>query len=256
MHFLTTYGRLLVLLFAVTACRSAKEVKTAPAEDQTASRLMDHLIRHQVQAEWLEARAQISFEGADQRGSATASIILRKDSLVWLSVRKLGFEVARAQIDKDSFYLINRLTNEYTIKGLDHLARSYNLPANLKTIQAIFLGNPVFLNTRDMQYTTEEQHYHLVSAADQLENHFWMDTATLSLVRILYGDQRSKRQVDLLLQDYQPLDAEQNFSYLREIKVDSSELGEAAIEIDFSDVKINSPQEIRFSIPSRYTRVD
>jgi hypothetical protein len=67
---------------------------------------------------------------------------------------------------------------------------------------------------------------------------------------------RSRREVDLFLEDYQPVGTEQNFSYLRQIKVDSRTLGEAAIEINFSNVEINVPQEVRFSIPPRYTRVD
>ncbi|PHN04273.1 DUF4292 domain-containing protein [Flavilitoribacter nigricans] len=247
---------LLIILLAFAACKSAKKPETTKVKDVTAGKLLDHMVKNQVKADWLEAKARISYDGEDQSVSASASIVMRKDSLVWMSVRKLGFEVARVQIDKDSVYVINRLSNEYTIQGLDYLASSYNLPANLKTIQAILLGNPVFLNSRDMTLNKEEANYHLISSSGQLENHFWLDMASLALVRTRYGDLRNRREVNLLLEDYQPLDAEQNFSYLRQIKVDSSELGEAAIEIDFSDVKINVPQEIRFSIPSRYTRVD
>lgn len=256
MNILMKYSTLLLLVVGLAACKSAKEAETTKTEDISANKLLDHLVRHQVQADWLEAKAKISYDGTDQSGSATASIIIRKDSLIWLSVRKLGFEIVRAQIDKDSVYLINRLTNEYTIKDLEYLSESYNLPASLKTIQAIFLGNPVFLNTRELKLSQEEQQYHLVSTSGQLENHFWLNTADLALARVQYGDLRSRREVDLLLEDYRPIDAEQKFSYLRQIKVDSSELGEAAIQIDFSDVKINSPQEVRFSIPPRYTRVD
>lgn len=250
------YIYLLIILLAVGACKSAKETETTTMKDVSANKLLDHLVKNQVKADWLEAKAKISYDGEDQRVSAAATIVVRKDSLVWMSVRKLGFEVARVQIDKDSVYVINRLTNEYLIQGLDYLAESYNLPANLKTIQAILLGNPVFVNTRDLQLNKEETQYHLVSNSGQMENHFWLDMASLALVRTRYGDLRNRREVNLFLDDYQPLDAEQNFSYLRQINVDSSELGEAAIEIDFSDVKINVPQEIRFSIPSRYTRVD
>ncbi len=256
MHTQLKYIYLLIIVLAVGACKSAKKTEATTIKDVSANKLLDHLVKNQVKADWLEAKAKISYDGEDQRVSATATIVVRKDSLVWMSVRKLGFEVARVQIDKDSVYVINRLSNEYTIQGLDYLAESYNLPANLKTIQAILLGNPVFVNTRDLQLNKEETQYHLVSNSGQMENHFWLDTASLALVRTRYGDLRNRREVNLILDDYQPLDAEQNFSYLRQINVDSSELGEAAIEIDFSDVKINVPQEIRFSIPSRYTRVD
>lgn len=254
MSTLTKYFWLLALL--AISCKPSKEVKPIVVEDLSTTKLMDHLVRNQVRAEWLEAKAKIGYDGEDMRVSASASIVMRKDSLIWMSIKKLGFEVARAQIDVDSVYLINRLTNEYTIKDLNYLASTYNLPANLKTIQAIFLGNPVFLNTKSMQLNQEEEKHHLVSSSGQLENHFWLDMTNLSLLRARYDDLRNQREVDLTLSDYQPLDAEQNFSYLRQIRVSSSELGKAAIEIDFSDVKINNPKAVRFTIPPRYTRVD
>lgn len=257
MHILTKFFGLLLFVVVVAGCKSTKKVNTAAEEKLSANKLLGYLVQNQVKADWLEAKARIKYDGEDQNVSASASIVIRKDSLIWMSVRKLGFEVARVQIDKDSIYLINRLSNEYTIKGLDHLAQAYNLPASLKTVQAMLLGNPVFLNTRQMKLGKEKtNYYHLINSSDQLENQFWLNAASLFLVRMRYGDLRNRREVDLLLEDYRPVDVEQNFSYLRQIKLDSRELGEAAIEIDFSNVKINIPQAVRFSIPSRYTRVD
>lgn len=247
---------IIVALLLVTACKPTKKATPTEVEDLSANKLLDHMIRHQLSADWLEAKAKISYDGEDMGGSATANIIIRRDSLIWISVRKLGFEVARAQIDKDSVYLINRLSNEYSIQDLSYLGSSYNLPANLKTMQAIFLGNPVFLNSRDLQLGPKGELHHLISTSGQMENQFWLDKVNLQLVKARYGDARNQRTVDLVLDDYRPVDAAQNFSYLRQIKVDSRELGEASIEIDFSDVEINKPQEVRFSIPSRYTRID
>lgn len=256
MYSLTKCIWFFAFILLLGACKSKKDIKPTEKEDLTAGKVLDHLVKNQVKVDWLEAKARIKYDGEDRNVSATASIVIRKDSLIWMSVRKMGFEVARVQVDKDSVYVINRLSNEYMIRGLNYLADSYNLPANLKTIQAILLGNPVFLNTRDLKLANEENNYHLISSSGQLENHFWLDLTTLALQRVRYGDLKNQREVDLALDDYRELDAQQNFSYLRRINVNSSELGEAAIEIDFADVNINVPQEVRFSIPSRYTRVD
>jgi hypothetical protein len=256
MNRLVRYSFLALLLITFAACKSKKDLRPVKEKDLSAAKLLDHLIRHQLNADWLAAKAKISYDGDDVGGSATANIVIRKDSLIWVSVRKLGFEVARAQISKDSMYLLNRLTNEYSIQDLSYLSTSYNLPANLKTMQAIFLGNPVFLNTKELELGPETDQHHLISTSGELENQFWLDKTNLQLVKARYGDERNQRTVDLVLEDYRPVAAEQNFSYLRQIMVDSRELGKAAIEIDFSDVEINTPQEIRFSVPSRYTRID
>ncbi|MCB0630118.1 MAG: DUF4292 domain-containing protein [Saprospiraceae bacterium] len=250
------YLPLALLLIAFAACKSARSPETVKEKDLSAGKLLDHMVRNQLHADWLSAKARISYDSEDMGGSATANIVIRKDSLIWVSVRKLGFEVARAQIDQDSMYLLNRLTNEYSIQDLSYLASSYNLPASLKTMQAIFMGNPVFLNTKELTLGSDTDTHHLISTSGQMENQFWLDKASLQLIKASYGDLRNHRNVNLVLDDYRPVNAEQNFSYLRQIKVDSQELGKASIEIDFSDVEINTPQEVRFSIPSRYTRID
>lgn len=247
---------LLLTLIALSSCKTAREANTATSKNYTARSLLDQMIRQQVQADWLEARTKIEFEDEDRKLSATATIKLRKDSLLWMSVRKLGFEIARAQVTQDSVYMINRLTNEYMVKDLNYLAREYNLPADLRTLQSVILGNPIFLQTRDLKLTTAEGTYQLTGQSEHWENRFWLDRQNLHLMLVGYDDLRQRRNLTIQLEDYRELNTGQNFSYLRQIAVDSRELGEAQVIINFTDVEINTPQEIRFSIPSRYSRVD
>lgn len=247
---------LLVIIFTAPSCKTIKKITNRNTEEFSASVLRQQLIGHQVKADWLEGKAKIGFEGLGQKVGATASIKLRKDSLLWMNVKKLGFEVARVQVTRDSVYMINRLSNQYLVKDLDYLEKQYNLPADFNTLQALILGNPIFFVKRNMQAENTADAHHLFAEENGKSNHFWMMPEKFSLTKMSFEDNSANRSLGLLLQEYTETPDNQNFSYLRNIDLNSRETGQVNIEIAFSKVVLNEPTAFRFEIPKRYTRVD
>ncbi|MFM9947591.1 MAG: DUF4292 domain-containing protein, partial [Saprospiraceae bacterium] len=85
----------LVLLLLLGACTPKKAVIGDSLKENTPEAMMDKLVRNQVYAEWLDAKAKISYNDGYQTISANATIKMRKDSILWIAIKKLGFEVAR-----------------------------------------------------------------------------------------------------------------------------------------------------------------
>lgn len=253
-----SFACLLALLLPLSACHSSK-IKSGSAtglKEDTPEAMMDQLIRNQLYAEWLDAKAKISYNDGYTSVSASASIKMRKDSVLWISVKKLGFEVARMQVTRDSVYILDRLNNQYAVKDLHYIETTLNMPANLQMLQAFVLGNPVFFTRKNLQMETGEKSYHLWGKDEQRENHFWMNRQKLVLEKTSLADERAGRNLALELKENADLSGNQNFSYLRQLELNSRESGKINAEISFSSVEINNPIEIRFEIPERYTRMD
>ncbi len=246
----------LVLLLPLGACTPKKAVTGDSLKENTPEAMMDQLVRNQVHAEWLDAKAKISYNDGYQTISANATIKMRKDSILWIAVKKLGFEVARMQVTRDSVYILDRLNNEYDIKDLSYLESSLNIPANLQMLQAFLLGNPVFFTRKNLQLEAAESGYHLWGKDEMRENHFWMNGKQLLLEKTTLSDGRSGRNMALELKEHADLTGNQKFSYLRQLELNSRETGKVNAEISFSSVEINNPIEIHFEIPERYTRMD
>jgi len=247
---------LLLILLSFSACKSTKSLAGGKLNIDTPDGMMEHLIRNQVKADWLDAKAKITFNDGYQTISANASIKMRKDSVLWIAIKKLGFEVARMQVTRDSVYVINRLNNEYLIKDLSYLESEYNIPASLSMLQALILGNPMFFTRQNLQLEANENVYHLSAKEELKENHFWINRQSLALEKSTLKDARAGRDMALELKEYADLQGKQKFSYLRLLELNSRETGKVAAEISFSSVEINNPTEIRFEIPERYTRTD
>lgn len=245
---------LLILLVLATGCGASKKANVGKIDRNSPAFLMKTMIANQVNVQWLSARAKIDFSDENLSMGATATIRIRRDSLIWASVRKLGFEVARAQITKDSVYIVDRINDTYEVKDLAYLAKEYNVPADFDAIQAIFLGNPIFFTTNDLQAETLPDALHLFGKSSNTATHYWLDPKSLQLNQMRFEDINDKRIVQVKLEDYQPLQNNQKFSYLRKLEMNSQETGNIKVEMQFSQLEINSPKDVRFEIPQKYTR--
>lgn len=253
----TSIRNMLLLAFGLLlfgSCNTSKKLGSEKIDRNSPGFFVKTLATNQVKAKWFSARAKIDFKDDYTSIGGIATINMIKDSLIWVSVRKLGFEVARAKITKDSVYIINRLNNEYDIKGLDYLAKEYNIPASLEMLQAMILGNPVFFTTSGLQLERLPAAYRLFGRTENMSTDYLIEEKTYQLQKMGFDDFRDKRQIQMKLEDYQQLPDNQNFSYFRILEMNSAETGKVKVEMKYSQLEINTPKDISFEIPNRYSR--
>lgn len=245
---------LFVGLSFLSSCSAARRGGKLAKKEMDASFLLKQLARQKLQPEWFSARTNIAYDDGSQSFSATATIRMRRDSLLWLSIKKLGFELARVQVTTDSVYVLDRINNEYAVEGLQFLSESYGLPANLSHLQDVILGNPVFLDSKGLQVEPLGPSYHLMGRGLPLESDYWVDASGFLLRKMAFNDKKNGLQVNMLLEEYGEAPGDQKFSYLRRLEMDGQHSGKARVEMKFSKLDTEAPKNIRFEIPDRYTR--
>ena len=241
---------LAVLSFSCSAARKAGNTGTADAS----TLLLRKLEARQLHATWFEAKARIDYDDGDMAVKASATIRMQKDSAVWVAVRKLGFEVARVLITPDSLFYIDRFHNEFGAYGLDYLSREYHAPSNLTALQNLLLGNLVYFNPAARTLKPEAgQLWIEENNGAQLIRHR-VNEAEFQLESIEYRDLPAGRAMAMTLEEYGPISGKHNFSYLRQLTMDSQETGAIKVELKFSEVELDVPKSLSFEIPERYSR--
>lgn len=245
----------LCCVLLVAACGTSKRAtKATKIKEATPQAILDRLVRQQVQAEWMDARANVDLDSESMRVGGTLLVKARKDSIIWLSVKKFGFEVARAQISQDSVYILDRINKEYAAEPLSYLEQRYQLPARFELLQQLLFGNPVFFS-RSFELEADEQHYILKGSSSNWTSAYFVQPNSFRLDRMELAQTANQQRLDVLLEDYQEAPGKgKEFSYLRRLLIDSEETGEAQIELAFTKVEFDAPTEIRFEVPSRYER--
>lgn len=87
--------------------------------------------------------AQINILMGGTDNSVTATIRISKDSLIWISARKLGFEIGRLMLSRDSVWMMDRINSRYFAGDYAFFARLYAIEADYDMVEAMLLGNPL-----------------------------------------------------------------------------------------------------------------
>ncbi|AQG81289.1 DUF4292 domain-containing protein [Spirosoma montaniterrae] len=96
----------------------------------------------EIDFSYLIAKSRVSFKGPRQDiDNASVNIRVRKDSLIWVSISKLGLEAVRAQITHDSITIVDKIHREYSVYDFPTLSRQFNFEMNFELLQALIVGN-------------------------------------------------------------------------------------------------------------------
>lgn len=248
-----TFLLLIIAMLSFTACSTSRSAANKKKQ-RTSTYVLKQIEQQKIQADWFSARVKVNYDDGQQNVSGAATVKMKKDSYVWMSVKKFGLELARLQVTQDSVYVLDRINREYSVEGLDYLTSSYGLPASLSGLQDFMLGNAVFFDQSDFEMEALGPTYQLSASDPKLSSKYWIDAASFFVRKMSLDDIENEQKVIVLLDEFGPANDEQNFSYLRTLDLNGKALGKMNIEMKFSKVEINIPNEAKFDIPSKYTR--
>jgi hypothetical protein len=87
--------------------------------------------------------AQLNILIGGNENSVNANIRIQKDSLIWISARKLGFEIGRLMLSRDSVWMMDRINSRYFAGDYAFFTRLYAIEADYDMVEALLLGNPL-----------------------------------------------------------------------------------------------------------------
>ena len=189
-------------------------------------------------AEWMDAKARVNLDSEKLNIGGTAVIRLHRDEAIWMSVKKFGFEGARALIRPDSFFLSNRLSGDYIAEPLSYIEEKYKIPARFDLLQEIFFGNAVFL-TEKLAVDADPLGIRLTGRSDDFDTDYLIETAGYQLVSMNLQELGADRSLLVTNGDYEAVPGvPRPFPLTRRVSVDGGEkVGVATMELEFGEVE-------------------
>ncbi|MEO6719574.1 MAG: DUF4292 domain-containing protein, partial [Ferruginibacter sp.] len=159
----------------LTSCKTAKKIQASIDKKDTTSvhitntsaedslkvirNEMNALSKKQIDFKTFSAKIKVEYE--DSKGkqpNITAYVRILKDSLIWISgyATVFNIEAFRVLINKDSVFVLDKINKEVKLRSMDFLQEVTQIPFDLKTLQDLFVGNPVFLSDSVISYKETE----------------------------------------------------------------------------------------------------
>ena len=160
---------LVIVMSAMSACRKPKEVvRETPVKNRTAGYLLKRYAENKYAFDWLGMKVDASFGTADNSDSFKATIRMRKDSAIWVSiVPALGIEMIRVMITPDSLKYLSKIPENkfYYTGGFDEIGRLIGIDFDFEMLQDLLVGNAIGLEKDEQRFRSEidDNDYLLIS---------------------------------------------------------------------------------------------
>lgn len=198
-------------------------------------------------------------DGEGKKYDVNAHLRMHTDSVIWISITAmLGIEALRVLITKDSVKLLDKQNKIYTARSVAYLQELTALPLDLRTLQDLLIGNPVFLDPTILSYSKSENTITLQSLGDWFKSliSFSIKDYSVTNSKLDDLDPQRNRTCFLAYSDYDSKKDDKgnrfNFSSKRSINV--SEKKKLGIKLDFKQSDFNEKLTFPFTIPKNYER--
>ena len=257
----------------VSSCRSTRKIQTAISTKKDTVEVVkqttdphadsirfikdnySQLLANRIEFETFSAKINTDYQGGDgKKYDVNAFIRLKKDSLIWISINAaLGIEAMRVLIDKDSVRILNKLDKEYQVRSLEYLTEVAALPLDLRTLQELIIGNPVFLDTNVVSYSTAENNISLLSEGKWFRHLITMNNNDHLVLHSKLDDVDILRNRTCFL-TYTDYETAKGVKFSTNRTVSVTEKTKLDVKLNFKQYAFNETLSYPFSVPKNYKR--
>jgi hypothetical protein len=212
------------------------------------------VLNNKINFNTFNAKVKVEYTDKDGGDEATAYVRVKKDSIIWLSLRgPLGIEGFRILITPDSVKAMNLLKKYVQYRSIDFLQQLAGFPLDFSALQDIIVGNPAYIDSNINSYTSDSNHLQILMIGKIFKHLAIIENNDYKIVESKLGDINNvNRTCDIIYSGYNN-DTGVPFSTERKVLLtDESKLD---INLNFKQYAFNQPITFPFSISENYKKL-
>ena len=218
--------------------------------------ILGKVVTNKIDFNTFNAKNKVYNEGVEKSDNYTVYLSMKKDSIIlikvtgtFLGIPGLGLE---AKIKKDSVTVVGHAGEKYVMhRSINYLKEVTEIPFDFVTLQDIFIGNPVFVDSNVVSYREGNRQLLVLIVGDIFKHLLTLDSENF---RVLHSklddvDLLRNRTCDITFGAYKPMGIYQ-FATYRKISV--AEKSKLDLYLDFKEYTLNEPLKYNFEPPKKY----
>lgn len=212
------------------------------------------IISNQIAYKTLSLRSRMNWYDGNTEQEFLATIRMKKDSVIWLSLGLFGIEGARVLITPDSFFLINKLSNEYLAHDFSYIENWLMFPVNFKILQQILVGEKISIDSKISLAAKNDSAVVLFDETYKLFEKARVNNTNYTIENILLKDKMLKQDLSATFDSYNLLN-QKPFSYKRNIRInrDSQSMN---LQMEILKVMVDGDLSFPFEVNEKMKKQD
>lgn len=257
---------MILLAGSFNACKPRRDI-TPGIDDllRSPERAIRTMHANQANFDFFSARFSGNAFWENSNYNVSGTLRIHKDQAIFLSVTPLlGIEVARVLITPDTVKFLNRLQSSYFIGDMRFINNMLGTDLDFYMLQSLLTGNDFEHFTTDNFRISDDRDMLLLSAASRrrknnrqappIEHNIWLDRENYRIRQTIIYDSAERRMIRADYKGFERLDGQLLPNDLVLTFTDPGSRAELTYRL--SRTSLNSPQEMTFSVPSRYKPID
>ena len=240
-----------ILTIVFISC-SAKKIATA-TKVKSEAEVLNALTSRNIPFEWFEAKINTDIESPDESMSGSMHLRMKKDSAVLVNVRKFGFEVARFYANVKQYTLLYRLERIYEQGDISRMADIISIKADFNDFQQLIAGNVILPDPGTTTISYDSTAYFIQGKSNDLSLSYHINKSDLRLESMSIID-KMQRKITIDYSDYRQLQGFGPIAYKRSVVYPHNAGSNGRLTLDFTEIIMDKPAELKFSIPDNYEK--
>ncbi len=182
---------------------------------------------------------------------------METNKIIWLSVTKLGFPIAKLKITPNSVHYYEKLQKTYFKGNFSLLSKWLGIELNFEEIQNLLLGQAIF-NLKNEKYTSQITHnlYQLTpkKKKELFQFLFLLNPVTFKLSNQEIHNSKKQQSLSVSYFNYTTIKGEQFPEKITIKAVGNNKT--TTISLEYKSVEFNKNLTFPFSIPSGYKKIN
>ncbi len=243
-----------VFLFS---CKSTRQTQTTVEPAQTASLTTDEMIEQSIRQRsdfvWFSANLSGMVDIDGDVNSFSGQLRIKSGEEIWITMSKMGFEIARLKVTQDSVFLFNKLQKSAIVSDFTFFKNATGVDFTFAMLQDILLGN-YFLGEAKGEYTSEfvDDVYRFQSnkSKREFQCEFDLNKNYYKFTSLTLKDTKN-RSVTASYANYSFFNDD---LYPQKITLKMQKPLAMDLQLVYQKIQINVPLSMPFSIPEGVTR--
>lgn len=197
--------------------------------------------------QWFTSKARINYSSPSQNIQVVAHIKIRRDSVIFLSIQKFGFEGVRILITPNSIQILSRIEKTYMKRDYEFLKINYGVGLNFNDLQNLLVAQlPNSMNSPKTKWTTTEQG----CALEQNTGHWFCQMLLLGNKLAKYTNAQNNSTFEMLIEN---TNVNSDFPDVRKVNLNYQSQLNIKADLQFLSTNFVDTETIVFEVPQHYS---
>lgn len=155
--------------------------RLGPLPERTQEEVIAALIKRNIDFQWFSGKMSTSVESPDENVSGSMMVRMKRDSVLWVAVKKFGIEAVRLLVEQDQYTILYRLESAYESGNISQINDIISVTANFEDIQQLMFGNIILPENNQVDFRKDSIYYVVHTKVDDIILEYFVNGYNLQL---------------------------------------------------------------------------